>query len=643
MNKRKKKILHSVISCALMLGTTTVAAAEQEFSFDDYVVTADRIPMKQSETAASVTVITREQIEKSGNNRILDILKMANLSVFDSGSAGYSQSAVFINGDDRVLVLVDGRKINKENDLGGGHAKLNLNFLPSVKSIERIEIVRGPNSTLYGSDAAGGVINIITRKATKNETSFQAEGGSWGMRNYTVTAGGRENGLGYFITAEKKKQDYFEYKDAKTGEVKRMPNSAVDQDAISMRLDKDLNDGRSLDFYWKHVDSKTGWFTSAPGFKAPNGLSYFFPTAYEDNREDSVDLTYHWKNGTGADGSLKAYYSNDRREVHHYMEGWPSALDMWPAESRTTGVDWQENWKIAKNYNLVGGVSWRQVNVDIPKSGIRDYDIENKAIFLENRWQLPADWTLSAGIRHDDYNKYSDQNTGSVTINRKISNNTNIFASWGQVFRTPTVDQLYSAAMNGNRNLRPEKGDTVTVGINTILAKNTKLQASIFSSHLDDAIIRDTHTSPYTFKNVSNQKIKGLNIDLARQLSSAWNVSAGYSYAQIRLKDQTTDYSDDATNNQPNGYRLNVAYNQDKWDAGLTLRGVTGRSMKAFTSNSAWILDLSANYKINTNLTAYLKGYNLTDKAYEDRGVLGAQGEFPMAARHFYIGLEQRM
>ncbi|CQR70165.1 Vitamin B12 transporter BtuB precursor [Sporomusa ovata DSM 2662] len=642
MNKRQRRILSMLIGCSLMLGASAAMAAEQEFNLENYVVTANRIPVKQADTAASVTVINREEIEKGGYTRVVEILEKANIGVFDSGSSSHSISTVFINGDDRVLIMVDGRRINGEAAMvGGGKTNVNLNTLPSVKNIERIEIVRGPGSSLYGSDAAGGVINIITRKGNRAETTLSERIGSWGMRNYTLTTEGRENGFGYLITAERQRQDYFEYKNAKTGEVKRMPNSAVDRDTVSMKLDKDLGQGRSLELGWRYANSNDGYFLTAPKYP------YHMPTAYEINRDNDVDLTYRWKNKVGTDSYLKAYHSYDLIEYHHYMEGtaYP-AVDNYLEKSRTTGVEWQDNWKLTNNDDLVGGVSWRKINVDIPAGSVYNKEITNKAIFLENHWQLPGDWTLTAGMRHDDHNVFGGKNTVRLAVNRKINNDTNIYASWGQFFRAPIVEELYSVGLPmGNPDLRPEKGDTFTLGMNTKLSAGTNLQASVFSSRLDDAIVWRPKDGLFVYENVAKQKRQGLDISLTHQLSPMWNISTGYAYVQVREKGQgADDYRNEPTNTQPNGYRLSIGYDDhNKWDGQLMLRGATGRDLTAYTSSAYWVVDLAANYKINANLKAYLKAYNLNNRAYEMKGVEGLAGEFPMAARHFYFGLEQRI
>jgi len=641
-----KKILGALISCSLMLGMQETAAAEQEFDFDEYVVTANRIPVKQVETAASVTVITREEIERGGYTRVQELLEKSNVGIYDSGSADYCISSVYINGDSRVLIMVDGRRVNADSHgIGGGGLGVDLGLLPSVKSIERVEIVRGPASSLYGSDAAGGVINIITRKADKTDTRFLTQSGSWGMKNYTLTTEGSENGFGYFISAERKRQDYFEYKDSKTDTVRRMGNSALKKDAVSVRLDKELGEGQGLTLSYRYIDGDRGYFLMAPDY----GNGFYHPTAYEEHRNEDTDLTYRWKNKAGTDGSLKAYYSSDKSDVHRYMEGTRWEVKDYYVNSRSSGIEWQDNWKISDHYDIVGGASWRQVKVDIPHLQVYDKEITNKAIFLENRWQLPKAWTLTAGMRYDEHSAFGGKNTVRLAVNRKINEDTNAFASWGQFFKAPNIESLYKVGLpSGNPDLRPEKGDTFTIGMNTKLANDIRLQASVFSSNVEDAITSTIYSpaapNDYKLINASKQKRRGLDFTLTQQLSPAWKLSTGYSYVKIQSKSSATAaYVSDAGNTQPNGYRLNLEYSQDKWDAGLMLRGATGRALSTFTSSSYWVVDLAANYKISDDLKVYCKGYNLTNQAYELKGVVNAAGQFPMAARHFYLGLEQRL
>lgn len=640
MDRVSNKIAGMMIGGVLLFGlpasATAEEAAQQDFSLDEYVVTANRMPVKLSETAANVTIITSDDIQKGGFTRITEILAQTNIGVDDIGAGSAGVSAVTINGDDRVLILVDGRKINREYFIGMGKTRVNLNQLPSVKNIERIEIVRGPASALYGSDAAGGVVNIITRKADKASTSLSLQSGSWGQRNSTFTTEGKDAGFGYRITAERKNQDDFEYKDAKTGKVVTMPNSYYEQDAVTMRLDQELSDGRSLSLYLEHMDGKAGYGLMPPSY------SQHHATAYETTLENNMDITYHW--GKNAEDFIKVYHNAADYEIH---KGSDTNQPDKSLTSRTTGAEWQQKWDLNDRYELLGGLEWRKITVDAPTDGINNKDLSNQAVFIENRWKLPSAWTVTAGMRYDDHNVFGGKSTARVTANRELNSNTNMYISWGQVFKAPNADELYGQSQAiGNPNLKPETGDTITLGLNTKLADDIQIKTSIFSSRINNAISYYPIDSTYMywkFANLQEQKRSGLDISLTKQLPPYWNVTAGYAYVQVKNKDQgDADYYLNPANGQPNGYRLNLQYECDKWDAGLALRGASGRSLEAYTASSYWVLDLAAGYQINKNLRVYAKAYNLTNRAYEVRSESGTQGAFPMAARHWYFGVEQR-
>lgn len=644
MDKVCKKVLSVVLAGAILSGLSPAAAREageeagEEFSLEEYVVTASRMPVKLSETAASVTVVTADEIKQGNYTRVTEILEQTNVSVDDVGAGAAGVSAVAINGDDRVLILVDGRKINREYFIGMGKTRVNLNQLPSVKNIERIEIVRGPSSSIYGSDAAGGVINIITRKAAEAGASISLQGGSWGHRTYTMTAEGQENGIGYLITAERRHQDNFEFKNWKTGKVVDMPNSYFDQDALTMRFDRELGNGRSLRFSYEHLDGKAGYGLAAPGY------AQHHPTAYEKTLENNADLSYYW--GRDSENMVKVYHNAANYDIHKGSD--TNQPDKF-LTSRTTGAEWQQKWQAGDSYTLLGGLEWRKVTVDAPLTEeINDKDLSNRAVFMENRWRLPSNWTLTAGTRYDDHNVFGGKSTSRVSANRELNANTNMYVSWGQVFKAPNAEELYGQSQAiGNSELRPETGDTITLGLNTKLPDDSLVKFSVFKSRIKNAISfypTDASMMYWKFANLNEQKRQGLDVSLTKKLSPFWSVAAGYSYVQIENKAQGTDfYLADVNNTQPNGYRLSVRYNRDKWDTGLALRGAAGRNLAAYTASSYWVLDLSASYQAREDLRVYAKAYNLTNRTYELRGYEGTPGIYPMAARHIYFGVEQRL
>jgi vitamin B12 transporter len=515
---------------------------------------------------------------------------------------------------------------------GNSHAGVNLDLLP-VKNIERIEIVRGPASSLYGSDAVGGIINIITRKAKTPSTSISSEFGSWGLRRYSLTTEGRENGIGYLITAEKKKRDNFEYKNATTGKTVTKQDSKLDQEYLTMKLDKEFSNGNSLILEVEHGNDESDFGGNS---------SYPYPGAYRKVVDNNIALSYHWGQDKGADNFFRVYRNTSNQEYF-------KALSDSFAKLYANGFNWQESWQLSKGHTLTGGADWREEHIDDRKSIDNGYT--NKALFLENRWQLANKWSVTAGTRYDDHSIVGDNFSSRITVNKEVNPTTNVYASWGQYVKNPTIAELFSNTQYwiGNPNLKPEEGTTTTLGINTKLGDGTKLQASIYSSRLKNAIEWKGFwplPDPGYYYNVSQEKRQGLDLNLSRQLSPQWNVGVGYTYNKTKIKDVGySDYVADPYNSQPNGYRLNVQYDQDKWDASLTLRSATGRNKAQFTSKSYVTLDLMANYKITSDTHVYLKGYNLTNKAYElsSANGLGVAGAYPMPGRNFYIGVEHRM
>ena len=168
MKKMTKGMLMTALICgAVYLGGSPVYASElQEFSLDEYVVTAARTETKLVDTPANISVVDAQTIEERHYQNVAETLKdVPGVTVLDSG-IGTAEKAIKLNGDERVLVLVDGRRVSTDMGLtNSSRANFDTNQLPDVGIIERIEVLKGAGGALYGSDAVGGVINIITKKA----------------------------------------------------------------------------------------------------------------------------------------------------------------------------------------------------------------------------------------------------------------------------------------------------------------------------------------------------------------------------------------------------------------------------------------------------------------------------------------------
>ena len=214
----QKKMSKGMLMAALICGSLSVlnvASAEemQTFEMDEFVVTASRVATSKVDTPANISVISAEEIADKNYSDVSEALAdVPGVNMLGSGAKGTlnGEDQIMINGDTRVLVLIDGRRVNL-----GSSGTSGANMLPPVEAIERVEVLKGGGSALYGTDAVGGVVNIITKKGSDvgNKVTLRAAGGSWGTEQYGLTASGsNENGLGIFIAASKERRGNFDYK-----------------------------------------------------------------------------------------------------------------------------------------------------------------------------------------------------------------------------------------------------------------------------------------------------------------------------------------------------------------------------------------------------------------------------------------------
>ncbi len=646
---KKKMLLTLGVCMGMSLSMSSVYANPEElldeYSLDTVVVTANRVATPLSKTAANVSIITAKDIEENHFRDLAEALKSVNGVTVTEASMS-RQDIVRLNGDDRVIVMVDGRRMNMDKGTATDRAGIDLKTIPSLANIDRIEIVKGTASVLYGTDAVGGVINIITKKGAKEyKSTIDISSGSWGMKNYEVATEGSEKDWSWFVTAGKSEQDYMKYKDFKTGDTKKMSNSNYDKNNFTLRLDKEINDSSSLTLNVEHMSDHSGQWYQAPGF-GYSSWGGFVSNHYENDTMDKLmnnwAITYHFKEDTDIPGYFR-YYSNYTSQGFNDVDGGSGYAEY---SNHAKGFDWQDGWRLNENNKVIAGAEWRETRVINNGAGDYDEKINNKAIYLEDEITLSDHWTFTPGIRYDHHNMFGGKTTPKASFNYKFDESANAYISWGKIFNAPNADDLFwnqpAWMMYGNPNLKPETGDTVTIGFNKQLSQNTSLSTSAFRSNVKDAIRwnYDPNTYISTVENIDEQKRKGFEIALQSKLSEIWSIDVGYSYLSVENKQPNADYITDKNNSQPNGYRIGIHYNLDRWNVNLFGTAATGRNLNNFTSAGYWAWDANINYAVEDNLTAYLKVNNITNRDYELTPCAGSQGAYPMMGRNIQIGMK---
>ena len=312
-------------------------------------------------TGGDVNVIDRETLEKRHFNQLSDALKtvpgvLVRKPGYRGGEMGIenTHSVLSINGDDRVVVLVDGRRVDNSasNVLqpwteDGTKAMVDINQIINMNGVEQIEVIKGPGASIYGSDATGGVINIITRKGEgEAQGTLDISTGSWNRHNYKLTYSGAldANRLKYFVSLSREMSGDAKYKDGLSGDSYRWLNTGYKDQAANIRVDYDFDKNHTLYFAHNHVQGDDDYPMTAPEHR------YFNPTDWhriitdwnvhrkrgETDNPGFRNLRYTW----AATGAYNAYNknNNDLTYVFHRDNGMESFIRIYNQNERYWGA-----------------------------------------------------------------------------------------------------------------------------------------------------------------------------------------------------------------------------------------------------------------------------------------------------------------
>lgn len=629
MNK-KKVTLSLAIACTLVLGMnqegTFANEAEDDMLLDAIVITATRTPVAVKDANANISVITAEDIEKNHYTNVTDALRsVPGVYVADMAPAGYeASSALRVNGASEVVVMIDGVKVSSTEQ------KFLLGNYRDMANIERIEVLKGSASVLYGSDAKGGVINIITKKIDENHTSFHASAGSYDRRQYAFSTQGRENGWTYRMTAQKDKSGDF-----KDGHGTKVPNG-LDADTILLSLAKQLSDKHELGFAYDKYNADTK-----------------SKAIWEEYVHDGTYDNHNWKITLKSDFDDKTSnffaYSNNvydatlDYEYQDYYSGQTIVDTSW-TKVKTLRISDQFTAELSDFHRLTTGFEYTRDKV-VSSGGVKMY---NRGVFIQDEWQMTDALKLTGAVRYDDNSGFGDHTTPSLNLGYQLSDATNVYVGYNEYFVPPTAYQLYNT-WYGNQSLKAETGKTKEIGINHQFDDTLSAQAHLFWRDSKDRIGYVAVGYSGQYQNVGDEKAHGWDVSLNKKFSDTVRAYVGYTHTTL---DATEAYSANADGNIPKGsWNIGVDYSENKWDVSLLGRGVIDRygdagynaPAKAFPCNTYWIWDIGINYQPTQEIKLFAKVNNIFDKFYAEVSNVGwgAPGQWYTApGRNVLMGVE---
>lgn len=570
------------------------------------------IPPSQSNT----TVITAENMEAHQDTTVQQALQRVTGVTVNEMVPGIS-SYVKLNGDDRVLILVDGQSLANAQGSGYGRGSVDLASLPGIGAIDHIEVTKGSGSVRYGSGAVGGVINIVTKKGDRRESSLDAYTGSWGMHGYTLTDSGRVGATSWLVSGSLEQREYYAFPHGANTDHSR---GDIAKKSLSLRLDQDLTDQTSLTVKAYHQD----YHGHGSTYKADPAGWYLTANKPIDRLVNDYSVTYHFKKQTAQPGFLR--YFNDYQRTYwsnHYF-------------TRTQGLEWQDNWQLGSHQHVTAGAEWTEDMGTNYEAHYIDKKRHNQAFYAEDALTF-GKFTVTPGLRWDRNSTFGSHQTPRLAMNYKANDAFNVYTSWGRVFSPPRLnDQFYiTSTSHGNENLQPEEGYTQTLGFQYQAGPKTSLEGSIFHSNLEN-VIRWNRTSSYSeAENLNEEDKRGFELTWKQKVNDKWDYEGGYSYIRTKV-DKGAGLTFDTTYNQPNGYHAGIHYHSGKWQAGADMTAGTGRNDTYYRNNSYVVWNVSASYSPDAATTMYVKVNNLNDEAYD------LYHNYPAAGRNWQVGVKKK-
>ena len=656
IQNRKLKLAKYVLNSSILLSLSTTAMAASNPDIDTMVITASGFSQQIKEAPATISVITPEEINNKPYRDVTDALKdIPGVTITGGGDS----TDISIRGMDAkyTLILIDGKKVStretRPNSDGSGFEQ---GWLPPLTAIERIEVVRGPMSSLYGSDAMGGVINIITKKVTdKWHSGIRVESVMPYRSNekniYTTSF----STLGPIIDDILGIQLYGQYSNRHEDEFLN-GHAAQKLRSLNGKLSLNATETQKFDFDFGRAlqNSKA----------SPDKTRTVKQGVYErDNHRNSFALTHNGLFNDVSTTSFVAYEENNNPDRKMKI--------------RNTDVDTRVTIPFSINMLTVGGkYNYQELHDKGNKleKGITKIDRWNYALFSEDELRILENWTLTLGLRYNKDENYGSNWNPRVYSVWNIDDNFTLKGGYSTGYATPNLRSVvsdwgqgtggwkYDGIVLGNPNLKPEKSNNFEIGLGYTNDYGIDASATAFYTKYKDKIqaqticqgapgskkcevasVKKKYDLVQTRENVDKADLKGIELALKAPLFTNFLLTTNYAWTKTEQK--SGEHKGKALNRTPKqkfNTQLDCLLNQN-WDLWTKVEYYgqenatkrDGKKTKYVTYAGYTFWDVGASYKINKQAKVYAGIYNLFDKDVnnEDFGKT-------LEGRRYFVGTE---
>ncbi len=590
-------------STALTALLTASAAAQTVFELDEIIFSANAAPIALERIGTSASVVTTEELEATGETRIIDYLaRLPGVDVRARGPIG-TQASITIRGigQNYVRVIVDGIDVT---DVSSPQVAYDFGALTTM-DVERIEVLRGGQSALYGSEAIGGVINITTRRPEENTVTqtITAEAGSYGTFRGSYGVAADHGAFDYALTLSHTQTDGFSAADENAGNPEA---DGYESNRLSFSLGYDIDATTRIGlngFYEVSEGEFDEGLPIADGTlddvteNTTTGLRAFFDfqTGVIAN---TVALTYYELDrdftNASAFGPFNGFF-NGERVGFNYL----GTASLSPTVDVRFGLDaTRETFASQNNFSATANTGESEVI----------------GVFGEVAWAPTAEFDLVATLRFDDHSQFGNLSSGRVAASWRPAQDWIVRTSLASSYRAPSLYELYGP--NGTATLQPEESRSFDIGVERRFGPGAFVRATYFYNETDNLIdfISRPFPTPSTYEQIAGTVTRsGLELEFGTPIAANFRLDGSYTYTQ--------------GDNPPisGGNTFNAEFPEH--DLSLTVTGdITGRIGAAFTVQSAWdrptladytVANATFSYGVTDGVEAYLRIENIFDEEYQ--------------------------
>lgn len=612
-----------LLACVAPVSTLRAEDVETPSDADQIIVTASRLETTQADVGSSVSVVTQEELQEGKYPTVVEALrKVPGLDIVRSGGPG-GNAAAFIRGADssQTQVLLDGIELNNPASPNRG---FNLTTL-TLENVDRIEIIRGPQSMIYGSDAIGGVINIISKQAKKGvHMSAMTEAGSYSSFNNVGTLSYGSDAIDF--TGGVTQQDVGNISSAGAN-YGNFEQDAFHNTSLSGRLGLRPSDSVDTAFITRYgrsnagLDNFGGYGGDDPN-RHYNNEEFFNRGQIEARFLDNTLTTKAWTDYT--DHGLYDNNDPDQMSAEYLRSNYIG--NMLDAGTSVT-------WAPKKYFSSVLGYEYEKERASSyyysdgsygPYENVFDWRSANtNSVFFETKTSYEEKVFLDAGVRYDRQSIFGDRTTFRVAPAWYVTESTKLRGSVGTGFKAPSLVQLYSPY--GNPDLQAETSTGWDIGVDQqIVRDRLAAEVTFFDNDYDDLITFNPST--FVLENINSAYTQGVEVALTTTLSETVSLRSAYTYTESEDRD-----TDESLLRRPrNKGSITTTYQPtDRVTSQVEWRVYGKRFDNDFsayppvrtTLAGYGLVNLAISYKANETFEIFTRVDNIFDQEYEE--VLG--------------------